>query len=91
MSVDGGATWTTVLHQTTDVSGPREDVLQLPTAAGQAAVKVRFHQYDADFDWWWEVDDVLPRQPHVRPGPGGIVVGTVARRRDARTASTARP
>jgi subtilisin family serine protease/N-acetylneuraminic acid mutarotase len=77
VSIDGGTTWTTVLHQTTDVRGPREDVLQLPMAAGQANVKVRFHQYDADFDWWWEVDDVFVGNRTCDPVPGGLVVGTV--------------
>ena len=49
----------TVLHQTTDVRGPREDVLPLPMAAGESDVQVRFHNYEANFDWWWEVDDVF--------------------------------
>ena len=48
-----------MLHQTTDVRGPREDVLQLPTAAGQSDVQIRFHHYNASYDWWWEVDDVF--------------------------------
>ena len=43
VSVDGGATWETVLHQTTSVRGPREDVLALPMAAGESDVQVRFH------------------------------------------------
>ena len=77
VSVDGGATWQTVLHQTTDVRGPREDVLQLPTAAGQSQVQIRFHQYDADFDWWWEVDDVFVGNRTCDPIPGGLVVGNV--------------
>ncbi len=77
VSIDGGATWTTVRHQTTNARGPRQDVLQLPMAAGQADVMVRFHQYDADFDWWWEVDDVFVGNRTCDPVPGGLVVGTV--------------
>ena len=58
VSVDGGATWETVLHQTSSVCGPREDVVQLPMAAGEPDVQVRFHNHEADYDWWWMVDDV---------------------------------
>ena len=79
VSIDGGTTWTTVRHQTTNVRGPRAEVIPLPMAAGQSAVKVRFHQYEADFDWWWEVDDVYVGNPvpTCDPVPGGLVVGTV--------------
>jgi subtilisin family serine protease len=77
VSIDGGATWQTVLHQTTDVRGPREDVIQLPMAAGQSQVKVRFHNYEADFDWWWEVDDVFVGNRTCDPIPGGLVLGNV--------------
>ena len=77
VSMDGGTTWTTVLHQTTSQRGPRENVIQLPTAAGKSAVKVRFHNYEADFDWWWEVDDVFVGNRTCDPIPGGLVVGTV--------------
>ena len=82
VSVDGGTTWETVLHQTTDVRGPREDVVQLPMAAGETDVQVRFHNYDADFDWWWEVDDVFVGNRTCDPIEGGLVLGNV---RDANT------
>ena len=82
LSIDGGATWTTVLHQTTDVRGPRQDIVELPAAAGQAEVQVRFHYYDAEFAWWWEVDDVFVGNRTCDPIQGGLVVGNV---RDART------
>ncbi len=77
VSVDGGTTWTTLLHQATSVRGPREDVLPLPMAAGEPDVRVRFHQYDADFDWWWEVDDFFTSNRTCDPLPGGLVVGNV--------------
>ena len=77
VSIDGGATWTTVLHQEDDARGPREEVLQLPSAAGQADVKIRFHQYESDFDWWWQIDDVSIANRSCDPIPGGLVVGTV--------------
>ena len=77
VSIDGGDTWATVLHQTTDVRGPRTDVLQLPMAAGQSDVQVRFHYYDASYDWWWEVDDVFVGNRTCDPIEGGLVVGNV--------------
>jgi V8-like Glu-specific endopeptidase len=30
-----------------------------PYAAGQSDVQVRFHYYNARYDWWWAVDDVV--------------------------------
>ena len=77
VSIDGGDTWETVLHQTTDVRGPRTDVLQLPTAAGQSAVQVRFRYHDAAYDWWWQVDDVFIGNRTCDPIEGGLVVGNV--------------
>jgi hypothetical protein len=51
-------------------------------AAGQSNVQVRFHYYNAVFEWWWAVDDVFllgtngyvcdPQGgPRVRPAGGG--------------------
>ena len=77
VSIDGGTTWETVLHQTTDVAGPREDVLPLPMAAGEPDVQVRFHYYDATYDWWWQVDDVFVGNRTCDPRRGGLVVGNV--------------
>jgi N-acetylneuraminic acid mutarotase len=77
VSVDGGETWETVLHQTTSVRGPREDVVQLPMAAGEPDVQVRFHNHEADFDWWWMVDDVFIGNRTCDPIPGGLVLGNV--------------
>ncbi|MFC6343999.1 choice-of-anchor J domain-containing protein, partial [Nocardioides hankookensis] len=77
VSIDGGDTWETVLHQTTDVRGPRTDVIQLPMAAGQSQVQVRFHYYDASYAWWWEVDDVFVGNRTCDPVEGGLVVGNV--------------
>jgi len=77
VSVDGGATWETVLSQTTDVSGPHEDVIALPMAAGEADVQIRFHHYEASYDWWWQVDDVFTANRSCDPVRGGLVVGNV--------------
>lgn len=53
LSIDGGATWTNVLRQETDVRGPKVTEIPIPQAAGQAQVQVRFHYYDASYEWWW--------------------------------------
>jgi len=77
VSVDGGQTWENVLNQTTDVRGPNEQFIALPTAANQAQVQLRFHSYEADYDWWWEVDDVFVGNRTCDPVDGGLVVGHV--------------
>lgn len=83
LSLDGGATWTNVLRQAADVRGPRVTEIPIPQAAGQAQVQVRFHYYDASFEWWWEVDNVLIGSEVVcRPTNGGLVLGHVRDRND---------
>ena len=77
VSVDGGETWETVLSQTTDVRGPREDVIPLPMAAGEPDVQIRFHHYEASYDWWWQVDDFFTANRACDPVRGGLVVGNV--------------
>ncbi|TCC62042.1 peptidase S8 [Kribbella pittospori] len=81
LSIDGGATWANVLAQATDVRGLKE--IAIPQAAGKSAVQVRFHYYDAQYEWWWQVDNVLiGSQVTCEPAGGGIVVGNV---KDANT------
>jgi len=83
LSIDGGTTWTNVLRQATNVRGPRVTEIPIPQAAGKAQVQVRFHYYDASFEWWWEVDNVLIGSTiSCEPVNGGLVVGHV---RDANT------
>ncbi|NJP06456.1 MAG: S8 family serine peptidase [Chloroflexaceae bacterium] len=60
ISIDGGATWTTVWRQRADYPGPATVELDLSDhAAGQAQVLLRFHYYDAYWAWWWMIDDVV--------------------------------
>ncbi|WP_460664915.1 S8 family serine peptidase [Kribbella swartbergensis] len=81
LSIDGGATWTTVLTQAADTRGVKE--IAIPQAAGKPAVQVRFHYYNASYEWWWIVDNVLiGSQVSCEPVGGGIVVGNV---KDANT------
>ncbi|WBB68530.1 S8 family serine peptidase [Micromonospora sp. WMMD812] len=78
LSLDGGATWTNVLQQAADARGPRVTEIPIPQAAGKAQVQVRFHYYDASFEWWWEVDNVLiGSQVTCVPLDGGLVLGHV--------------
>ena len=51
--------WTNVWHKTADYRGPKTETINLTTlAAGQPAVMIRFRYYNANNDWWWQVDDV---------------------------------
>jgi subtilisin family serine protease len=81
LSIDGGATWATVAAEASDLRGTKE--IAIPQAAGKSAVQVRFHYYDASYEWWWEVDNVLiGSQVNCVPVGGGLVVGNV---KDANT------
>ncbi|MCX5065554.1 S8 family serine peptidase [Micromonospora lupini] len=83
LSIDNGATWTNVLRQETDVRGPKLTEIPIPQAAGKAQVQVRFHYYDASYEWWWEVDNVLiGSQVTCVPVDGGLVVGNVRDKND---------
>ncbi|QNE17719.1 S8 family serine peptidase [Kribbella qitaiheensis] len=81
LSIDGGATWTTLVTQIADARGVKE--IAIPQAAGKSAVQVRFHYWDASYEWWWEVDNVLIGSTVTcEPTGGGLVVGNV---KDANT------
>ena len=85
VSTDGGDTWQNVLRQTTSARGPGLVNIDITgIAAGQSNVMARFHYYNANFAWWWSVDNVLVGQAGCVPGPGGLVVGNV---RDANTSA----
>jgi uncharacterized repeat protein (TIGR01451 family) len=61
VSIDGGTTWTNLLHWTTDHSayGPGELVtLDLTQFQGEPSVMIRFHYYAPGWDYWFEVDQV---------------------------------
>jgi subtilisin family serine protease/N-acetylneuraminic acid mutarotase len=77
VSIDGGATWETVLHQTEDVRGPNTQLLDIPMAAGEPDVQVRWHYYDASFAWWWQVDSIFIGLRTCDPIEGGLVLGHV--------------
>ena len=55
-----GSAWNNVLQWTGgSVRGPHTEQIDITTAAGGATdARVRFHYYNANYEWWWEVDDV---------------------------------
>ncbi|MGC4806440.1 S8 family serine peptidase [Micromonospora sp. DT233] len=83
LSVDGGTTWANVLRQAADVRGPRATEVPIPQAAGKSEVQVRFHYYEASWEWWWQVDNVLiGSEVTCEPINGGLVVGHVKDKND---------
>ena len=78
LSVDGGATWENVFHQSgADAPGPRQESIPIPQAAGEPDVQVRFHYGNATFEFWWEIDNVLIGELFCEPVDGGLVAGLV--------------
>jgi Carboxypeptidase regulatory-like domain len=86
VSIDGGASWTNVLRRSAvSDRGPKQARLDLSgLAANQADVQVRFHYYNANYQWWWQVDDVRLGTFTCTPLPGGLAAGLIS---DANTGS----
>ena len=78
VSTDGGSTWENVLrYQGGDFLGPRHEAIDISAiAGGQADVMIRFHYYDSDFEFWWQVDNVIIGD-QCNVNPGGLLVGNV--------------
>ncbi len=78
VSNDGGLTWTTVIsHPTDSPEGVRVNLDISDLAANQAAVQVRFHYFDAIYQWYWQVDDVLVGVQSCVPTGEGLALGHV--------------
>ena len=80
VSTNSGSSWTNV-WQKTQSSGDFQGHVKLDLsalAAGQAGVVARFHYYNANWDNWWQVDNVVMSTQSCSPLPGGLVVGNVA-------------
>ncbi|MBN1887094.1 MAG: choice-of-anchor J domain-containing protein [Thermoflexales bacterium] len=59
VSIDGGSNWVNVWQQTSERRGPAFEAVDISTlAAGVPDVKIRFHYYNANDEWWWQIDDV---------------------------------
>lgn len=57
--VVSGSSTQTVWSQSSSYRGPAMEAIDISAeAAGQADVSVQFH-YEAFFDWWWQLDDVI--------------------------------
>ena len=80
VSTDGGTTWTNVWKRSgADYRGPRHETVNISAIANNKPdVKVRFYYYNANFDYWWQVDNVALGNKVCTPKTGGLVVGDVA-------------
>jgi hypothetical protein len=60
MSAATGEAWVNVLRQQTgDSPNPDHQTLDITAqSAGASDVRVRFHYYNAQYEWWWQVDNV---------------------------------
>lgn len=79
ISINGG-NWTNVwIRSGISDRGPKTETLDISSlAAGQEDVRVRFRYADANYSWYWQVDDILLGENVVcNPVPGGLVAGTV--------------
>ncbi|MFX0591428.1 Kelch repeat-containing protein [Melissospora conviva] len=74
VTVDGGAAWTNVWHQTAGRPGPLLEEVPLTPAAGSATAQLRF-RYQGGSSQWWQVDNVSVANRICAPVPGGLVVG----------------
>jgi hypothetical protein len=57
VSINNGATWTNLWRQNVN-SFTGTVTLNVPQAVGQSNVLFRFHYYNANYAWYWQVDDV---------------------------------
>ena len=81
VSVNGAVgPWTNVWHKTgVSYRGPHTEVINLTSiAAGQSNVMVRFHYFNAVYEWWWEVDDVQLGQCVLANLPQPVVMPSAA-------------
>ncbi|WP_328460283.1 carboxypeptidase regulatory-like domain-containing protein [Streptomyces sp. NBC_00448] len=76
LSLDGGTTWATVNHWADTADRGHTVRIDLPQAAGQSNVRVRF-RYTGAYSYYWEVDNVFVGGPTCDPVPGDLVLGQV--------------
>jgi uncharacterized repeat protein (TIGR01451 family) len=58
ISLDGGTTWENLLRWTSSVRGPHTEWVPLGGYGGATGAILRFHYYNANYAWWWQIDDV---------------------------------
>jgi subtilisin family serine protease len=80
ISINGGE-WLNVLRQTGNVRGPDQQSIDISKmAANQENVRVRFRYYNANSEWWWQVDSVRVGRQVCAPLSGGVLTGLVTNR-----------
>jgi hypothetical protein len=58
-SSNTGGSWVNVGRWTDDTNNPQHESIDLAAhAAGADAVEIRWHYYEANFEWYWYVDNV---------------------------------
>ncbi len=59
-SSNTGGAWTNVAQYVTDSPNPDHANIDITTeAAGANDVQIRFHYYNANYEWYWMVDNIL--------------------------------
>jgi len=60
ISINGASgPWTNIWKNNVGYRGPRTELIDITSiAAGESNVMLRFHYYNANYDWWWQIDDV---------------------------------
>ncbi|OLF09205.1 hypothetical protein BLA60_21420 [Actinophytocola xinjiangensis] len=76
LSLDGGATWENVWRRLTGGQRHMPLHVDLPQAANQPQVQVRF-RYTTMNTGWWQIDDVVLGREYCAPVRGGLVAGQV--------------
>ena len=80
ISINGGE-WLNVLRQTGNVRGPNQQSIDISEmAANQENVRVRFRYFNANSEWWWQVDSVRVGGQECAPLSGGVLTGLVSNR-----------
>ncbi len=75
LSLDGGSTWAGAWSIQAAIPGPQTVRIPLPSAAGAADARVRFHYKYGPAGWYWQVDDVYVGDQTCAPTPTGLLVG----------------
>ncbi|MCB9136108.1 MAG: carboxypeptidase regulatory-like domain-containing protein [Anaerolineales bacterium] len=79
VSIDGGENWINVWQRDMEGGDFNGHVLVdlSSVAAHQPYVLLQFHYFDAQYDYWWQVDNIRVGALTCDPLPGGMVVGNV--------------
>jgi subtilisin family serine protease len=80
ISINGGE-WLNVLRQTGTVRGPNQPSIDISEmAANKENVRVRFRYYNANSEWWWQIDSFRAGGQVCLPLSGGVLTGLVSNR-----------